>query len=376
MNTRRSVQLCLALAALCLAAPPAPAQPDPLPPTYGQLQTEPVADGVHVMRQPDRLWALVIGNVTIIEQSDGVVVIDSGNSYGDGRAVAAQVRALTNKPVKAIVVTHWHNDHPSGLGALVEQWPRARVISTAATRDAMRSVLTPIMAASRMPERDTQRLNGLMGLVLAVEEAARDPSLSEEERCEFAIDVRYTRSRLLMPPGTFLVLPTETFTDRLLLDDPVRPIELRFLGRANTEGDAVAWLPRQRILVTGDIVVAPSPYGFGSFPRDWIATLEEVKRFDFTTLIPGHGAPQRDRLYIDKLIDALGEVRRQVAPLAEQGLTVEQVQERVNYDALTDRFAGQSLWARRWFRTYWLIPITASAYREARGLPTVQSMAN
>ena len=44
-------------------------------------------------------------------------------------------------------------------------------------------------------------------------------------------------------------------------------MRLRFLGRANTEGDAIAWLPRQRIVMTGDVVVSPTPFGFFSFPR-------------------------------------------------------------------------------------------------------------
>ena len=65
-----------------------------------------------------------ISNVSIIEQSDGIVVIDSGATAADGRRIVAFVRSLTDKPVKAVVITHWHNDHPLGISAIRDAWPR------------------------------------------------------------------------------------------------------------------------------------------------------------------------------------------------------------------------------------------------------------
>src|SRR3712207_2276177 len=84
------------------------------------MDPEKVADRIHAMRQPDRIWSAVIGNVTIVEQSDGVVLVDSGGTLADGRQVAAAVRALTSKPVKAVAITHWHNDHPLGVRGILE----------------------------------------------------------------------------------------------------------------------------------------------------------------------------------------------------------------------------------------------------------------
>ena len=159
-----------------------------------------------------------------------------------------------------------------------------------------------------------------------------------------------------------------------MLPDPRTPLEVRELGRANTDGDAVVWLPRQRILVTGDIVVLPFPFGFGSYPADWLKVLAKVRAYPFRTLVPGHGPPQHDCVYVDRLTAALTDIRAKVAPLAAEGLALPEVQRRIDVAADAERFATSNPWLKLWLRDYWLNPIIASAYKEARGEPIVQSL--
>jgi glyoxylase-like metal-dependent hydrolase (beta-lactamase superfamily II) len=355
----------LGAALLLLPLASACAQPAP-----GHLEgPERVTDRVHVMRQPDRLWSAVIGNVTLVEQSDGIVLIDSGGTLADGEQVAAAVRALGGKPVKAVAITHWHNDHPLGLRGIIAEWPRARLIATEATKARMIGVMGRNVGVGRNdPRLDTARLNSGHARIAEYEANARDPKLSEEERQGFAADARYMKQRLPEQMGAYIVLPTEIFRDRLRLDDSEAPVELLFLGRANTDGDLVAWLPKQRVVATGDIVVAPTPYGFNAYPADWIAVLEKLKAFDFAFLIPGHGRVQTDRAYLDRLIASLEDVRAQVGALAAQSLPLEAVRARVDYDRQRRLFAGDDAWARRWLDAYWLEPITSSAWREAKGI--------
>ena len=141
------------------------------------------------------------------------------------------------------------------------------------------------------------------------------------------------------------------------------------LGRANTDGDLVAWMPRQKVVATGDAVVAPTPYGFNSYPADWIAVLEKIRALGFDRLIPGHGAVQADTAYVGRLIASLRDVRARVAPLAAQGVSQEDVRSKIDYSDQVRLFAGDSAWARRWLEAYWLGPITSSAWREAKGIP-------
>ena len=93
----------------------------------GYLQVaEPVVAGVHVLRQAEPNFAGVIGNVTVIEQRDGLVLIDAGVSHGTGVRIVELVRAISPKPVKSVVVTHWHGDHYLGLSAIRAVTPRVR----------------------------------------------------------------------------------------------------------------------------------------------------------------------------------------------------------------------------------------------------------
>jgi glyoxylase-like metal-dependent hydrolase (beta-lactamase superfamily II) len=331
-----------------------------------------VADGIWVLAQPDFV-VQPAGNVTIVEQSDGVVLIDAGGSPGAARRVVASIRALTSKPVKAVVITHWHGDHPQGLSEILQAWPQARTIATRATQAHLRDPKTMNTPASPDAVADAAFQKRVQGFVAYCEEMASRAS-DERERIGWVRSAALFRHYATDMAGAVTLAPAEAFEDTLALPDPVRPVELRFLGRANTDGDAVAWLPRQRVLVTGDIVVAPIPFGFGSYPEDWLAVLRRLEAYDFAILVPGHGPPQRDRSYLRSLAAAISEVRAQVSRLASAGASLDEVRQRLDLTAQSERFAGDDPWLRRWFDEYWVKPVTASAYREATGQPIVQSL--
>ncbi|HEX7946723.1 MAG TPA: MBL fold metallo-hydrolase, partial [Phenylobacterium sp.] len=290
-----------------------------------------------------------------------------------GRRIVATVRSLSRKPVKAVIVTHWHGDHPQGLSEILKAWPRARTIATQATQAHLRDPRTmntpgaPDAAANAAFQKQVQ---GFVAYARDMGARASDP----REKAGWAAAERLFRQYALDMDGALTLPVAEGFQDRLLIADPRAPVEALFLGRANTDGDAVVWLPHQQVLVTGDIVVAPFPFGFGSYPAEWIETLARVRAYDFKVLIPGHGQPQHDRAYLDRLSAALAEIRAQVAPLAAAGLSLEEVTRKVNAAAQTQGFVGDDPWLRRWFGPYWLSPIIASAYKEATGRPIVQSL--
>jgi glyoxylase-like metal-dependent hydrolase (beta-lactamase superfamily II) len=333
----------------------------------GYLQIlEPVASGVHLMRQRLQNYAGVVGNVTIIEQSDGIVLVDSGGSNGDGRRVVEAVRRLSSKPVSAVVITHWHNDHPLGLSAIVETWPDVSIISTEATRASLAGGRTNVSLA-RDPAWENTRRETLRGYVSQLE-PLREQSASQAERDGWTRAFSALAIREGDVAGTYVVLPNRTFTDSLTLDDRRTPVEVRFEGRANTDGDAIVWLPRQRILIAGDTVVWPVPYNFSMYPSENIATLERLRAYNYTALIPGHGEVLRDKRYLDLLIEFTRAVQTRVAPLA-QDQTLEQVTASVTMDDFAPRFAGDDAWVRYWFAQYSVQPLVDSAYKEARGEP-------
>ena len=331
-----------------------------------------ISPTVHLLSTPQDYYGPVVGNVSIIEQADGFVLIDSGLTAGNGRTIANYIKARSSKPVKALIITHWHNDHPQGASAIRAAWPNVRIIATEETRQGMVGPALGEMVGMEPGEQYVARARELNAQQQeALDKLIADPATAPDRRerakkmkADFAA---FTEAYA----GTHMVAPTETFDKELKIDDPMVPVEVKFLGRANTAGDAVVWLPRQRIAMSGDIIVWPTPFGFFSFPGDWVQTLGRLKALDYAVLIPGHGEPQRDAAYIDKLIGSIEDIRAQVGPLARQGLPLEEVMKRTDFSRYRDLF-GTTERAKTLFKAYWTDPMTENAWKEAKSLPIVQ----
>jgi hypothetical protein len=121
-------------------------------------------------------------------------------------------------------------------------------------------------------------------------------------------------------------------------------------------------------------VASPFPYGFGSYPSDWSGVLKKERAMPFKVLVPGHGAPQTDRVQLDRIRAALEDVRAQVAPLVAQGLTLDQMKAKVGLSRQKKSFVGDDPWLGRWFDDFWATPVITSAYHEAKGEPIVQGL--
>ena len=331
-----------------------------------------IAPEVHLLATPQDYYGPAIGNVTIIEQRDGFVLVDSGLSAGNGRTIVDYIKALSAKPVKAVVITHWHNDHPQGVSAIRDAWPNVRIIATEETKKGMLGPELDELVGLRPGPEYVERVNKLnQDQQATLDKLIADPSTAPD-RVERAKKAKSDFALFAATyAGTYVVPPTETFDKVLTLEDPHVPVEVKFLGRANTAGDAVVWLPKQKVVISGDMVVWPTPYGFFSFPGEWVQTLGRLKALGYRTLIPGHGEPQTDSVYIDQLIGSIEDIRAQVTPLARQGLSLEEVGRRTDFSRYRDMIAKTER-QKTLFKAYWTDPMTENAWKEAKGLPIQQ----
>ena len=349
-----------------------PAEAGVPPVDVGPFTAREISPEVHLLATPQDYYGPAIGNVSIIEQHDGFVVVDSGLTAGNGRSIVNYIRARSQKPVKAVVITHWHNDHPQGVSAIRDAWPKVRIIATEETRKGMLGPeLGELVGLEPGPQYDERvtKLNAEQQETL--DKLIADPA-TVPDRVERAKKAKLDYAVFAQGySGTHVVPPTETFTAGLRIDDPAVPVEIKFLGRANTAGDAVVWLPKQKIAMSGDMVVWPTPFGFFSFPGDWVQTLRKLKALGYRTLIPGHGEPQTDTEYVDQLIGSIEDIRAQVAPLARQGLSLEEVGKKTDFSRFETLF-GTDERKKRLFKAYWTDPMTENAWKEARGLPIKQ----
>jgi glyoxylase-like metal-dependent hydrolase (beta-lactamase superfamily II) len=139
--------------------------------------------------------------------------------------------------------------------------------------------------------------------------------------------------------------PTLTFENGFDIDLGGREVQLKFLGRGNTGGDAVVYLPKERIVITGDLVAAPTPNMLDGYPEEWIATLRALENLQATTIVPGHGSVMHDYVYIDNFIallqSAIDQVRARIHELGPALFhNLDEVQGYVDLKPFRLKFAG------------------------------------
>ena len=326
-------------------------------------QTATVTPRVHLIFRPIATNAPYEGNSIVIEQSDGLVVVDAGGAPPAGRYIVEAIKKISHKPVKYLIYTHYHGDHNLGAGAFLNAWPHVVTLSTDAT---WRN-----MTGKPMNYIKTYGDDYKSAIADNVRQAAnpKTPDVVKQGLLQYA-DVGDSMVAGYKDMRSYPAMVT--FTDKLSIPDSEEPVEVSFLGNANTDGDAVIWVPNEKVLCSGDIVVNPIPYAAASFPSSWIEVLNKLKNYHATYLIPGHGDVQTDNAYVDKVIAALEDVRTQVTPLAKKGVKLEDVYKQTNFEKLKASFAGDDEWLRRLLDSFFLRDIIANAYAEATGQAIVQ----
>jgi glyoxylase-like metal-dependent hydrolase (beta-lactamase superfamily II) len=109
-----------------------------------------------------------------------------------------------------------------------------------------------------------------------------------------------------------------------------REIQIRFLGRAHTAGDVVVFLPKEKIVMTGDMLTTGLSNMSDAFVNEWVTTLDELKKLDFVTIMPGHGDAFTDRAKIDNYQAYLRDVWTEVTRLKQQGVSAQEASKRAD----------------------------------------------
>src|ERR1017187_10446944 len=124
--------------------------------------------------------------------------------------------------------------------------------------------------------------------------------------------------------------PTMTYTSKMTLYQGQREIQLLFLGRGHTQGDTVVYLPKERIVCSGDLMETQPAYMGNAMCDEWIKTLDTLKELDFATDLPGHGVPFHEKSLITAYQGYLKDFMTQVADLRKQGLSAEETAQKVD----------------------------------------------
>src|ERR1700722_1916422 len=322
--------LLLLLGALLLAATPSFAD-------VGKGEITKLADGVYEI-QHKNFGGGVSGNSTVIIGDREVLVVDSGYLPSIAREDIAQIHQWTDKPVAFLLITHYHNDHNNGSSTYRAAYPNVTVIAQEETKKDMDMIQPGNL--ERTP-RDYAE-------AAAAYKQGKDTdghALSDAEKKQVEPLIPALESLSAEFKTIVYVSPTLTFTHKIDIDLGNREVQLLHLGRGNTPGDAIAYLPKEKIVATGDPVVYPVPYAGDGYPSEWAETLRKMGQLDVTTIVPGHGPVMHDKTYLylvaDLMQSSVDQVRARIRQLGFPGAhTLDEVKGSVDLKPFQQKFAG------------------------------------
>ena len=188
-------------------------------------------------------------NSGIVVGDDAVMVIDTQATPAMAQDVIRRIREVTDKPIKYVVLSHYH---------------AVRVLGAAAY--APEHIIASEDTLSLIKERGEQ-----------------------DKASEIGRFPRLFRNVESVPPG--LTWPTMTFTGKMTLWLGKLEVQLIQLGRGHTKGDTVVWLPQDKVLFSGDLVeFDATPYAGDAYFQDWPKTLDNIAALKPQALVPGRGA--------------------------------------------------------------------------------------
>ena len=209
------------------------------------------------------------GNVAVYITNEGVILVDDKYDQ-DHEQIVANVKSVTNQPIKYILSTHYHADHSGGNAKFL---PTAEIIST---------------------------LNAHNNIVNHVQSNA--------------------------PPGMQAARVTFTTEAQVFLGG--KEVRAKYYGRGHTNGDAVIYFPALRVVHTGDLMAGNTPlidYPGGGSLKEWADTLDGVlNTLDFDTVIPGHG-PVTNKAGLQTYRDNVAKERMRVTQLIRDGKSQDDV---------------------------------------------------
>jgi glyoxylase-like metal-dependent hydrolase (beta-lactamase superfamily II) len=335
-------------------------------------ETVEVTDSVLAFISTEFRGVVVTGNSVAIAGDDVVLVVDSGHFPTVTRSQIDEIRRTFKKPVRFLVNTHWHPDHWIGNGIYKEEFPDILILSHAFTRMMIDRKLL------NYPKQTQEQVNVMMkDLKQAIQDGKRlDGTVLTEEDKKYRVDVSIPDMETFLGEIDKMKVqpPTATFEQGLDIDLGNRLVRVMHLGRGNTAGDVVVHVPDSGIIMAGDLVVAPTPFSFGSYLRDWVETLKKLRSVGSEVLVPGHGPIMHDWKYVESLTSMLQSVSQQVRDVLEKNalavgskpLTVPELQAKVDLKRFQQKLAGDGYFLNLAFERAFTQPAIERAYLEEK----------
>lgn len=277
----------------------------------------------------------VMSNALLVVGENDVLVVDSHVTPNAANALLNSIPAVTNKPVRYLVNSHYHFDHAHGNQVLP---PDVEIIGHEYTRAKLNGELGNVLEESThisFTEGVPGQIANLERQIAETSDAAQRATLQTQLGVAQA---HLTSLREVIPTPPNITLETKMTLFQTVMQGS-REIQLLHIGRGHTAGDVVVYLPQERMVFTGDLMLPGLSYMGDSFPQEWPATLEQLKSLDFDIILPGHGAPLQGKEKIDHFQAYLGDLWQKTEAMKARGLTAEETAAQIDMTNHADNYA-------------------------------------
>lgn len=235
---------------------------------------EELGDGVHAaIARPE---GFAICNSGVTDLGDGGLVFDAGLTPDSAQDLRNHATRLLGRPPSMAVTSHRHLDHVLGNS----EFSAIPIWGTRRTREILLETTDQTLAELRREQLEKD---------LAELESHRAEMRSEDLRADLEFNLQISRALLASVGRVKVVPPDHTFETKVSLPGP-RGAELVSLGSGHTEADAFLFLPHEKVLFAGDLVVVGVQPSMGSGnPVHWLEVLDQIERMGAERIVPGHG---------------------------------------------------------------------------------------
>ncbi|MFN7915321.1 MAG: MBL fold metallo-hydrolase [Vicinamibacterales bacterium] len=283
----------------------------------GAHRFEKVAEGIYYATASGTMQ--VGANSPVFVNADEAIIIDSETSPAAGRALVQDIKAFTDKPVKYVIDSHYHYDHLFGNQVF---GPDVQIIGHDHTVERLKTNTLEQYTFLTSLRPIPQRIASLRERIAQEKDPQAKATMEQQIRNAQAYQEQVKEVKQT-PPNL-------TFDTTMTLHRGGREFRLMYLGRGHTDTDVVTFLPKERIVATGDLMESVLSYMGDSYPEEWIVTLEKLKQLDFDTVLPGHGVPFKGKERITAFQEYLRDLLAQTNALRRQGLSAEDAATKVD----------------------------------------------
>ncbi len=275
----------------------------------------------------------VVGNSSVIVNDDDVILVDDHVSPAAAWVLLDELKDITTKPVRYVINTHFHYDHAHGNQVFAKD---VNIIGHEFTREML------LGGKSKEMPLYQNYVNGLPAQIENLKKAvAAESDVGKKAAAQTRLDIAQNNAASqaeLKPTPPNVTLRTEMTLHRSFQGSD-REIQIRFIGRAHTGGDVIVYLPREKVVMTGDMLVGAGISNMSdAYVNEWVSTLDNLKKIDFETVLPGHGEAFTDKAKIEYWQAYLRDVWTEVGKLKQQGVSAEDAAKRADLTKHKDHF--------------------------------------